>query len=480
MRNSCQIIVNRLPGIFKYLLLLVYVVLTACSRKSDKETIPNFLVLLADDLGYGDLGCYGNDSIHTPNLDRLAQNGVKLTSFYASAPVCSPSRAGLLTGRIPSRAGIYEWISHNSDVHLPAGELTISSHLQQAGYQTALMGKWHLNGKFNSPDQPQPHDHGFEYWLATQNNASPSHENPENFVLNGQPVGQLEGYSCEIIANHAIEWLMRERDPSRPYFMYLSFHEPHEPVASPQWIIDKYYSHIEDPNRAQYYANVTNLDFAIGKVIDHLEQTGLINNTLVFFSSDNGPETLNRYPQASRSYGSPGPLSGMKLDLLEGGIRVPGIFRYDGVFPSGVAMDVPVSALDLFPMASNMANLELPDIALDGEDVSSILKGETKRRLKPLFWYYFSANDYQVALRNGDIKVLGTLEKRPDKAGYPFSNKYMEMITNNQLVDFAGFDISANPREQQEDQLASEVLKAQINIMDSIYRRVVSSSPVWN
>jgi arylsulfatase A len=478
MSSPYQQFVQKLPAFAKYVLLLLYVMVSACARKADKE-LPNFLVLLADDLGYGDIGCYGNDTIYTPNLDRLAQNGVKLTSFYAASPVCSPSRAGLLTGRVPSRTGIYEWIMHNSDVHLPASELAISTYLQGAGYQTSLFGKWHLNGKFNTQEQPQPHDHGFEYWFATQNNAYPSHQNPENYILNGQPVGLLEGYSCEIAADYAIEWLKRERDNSLPFFMFLSFHEPHEPVASPQWIIERYYSHIKDPDRAQYYANVTNMDFAIGKLIDHLEETGLIKNTVVFFSSDNGPETLNRYPEAPRSFGTPGPFRGMKLDLFEGGIRVPGIFRFDGVFPSGVEMDVPISALDLFPIACHLANMELPDVVLDGEDVTSILMGDALRREKPIFWHYFSANDYQVALRDGDIKVLGAMQKRPERAGYPFTVEYMEMITDNHLVGFAGFDLSANPYEQEEQKISPERLETQIKTMQTIFRQVVGSSPVW-
>jgi arylsulfatase A len=221
------------------------------------------------------------------------------------------------------------------------------------------------------------------------------------------------------------------------------------------------------------------MDFAIGKVIDHLEETGLIKNTVVFFSSDNGPETLNRYTEAPRSFGTPGPFRGMKLDLFEGGIRVPGIFRYDGVFPSGVEMDVPVSALDLFPMVCHLANLELPDVVFDGEDITSILKGEALQREKPIFWHYFSANDYQGAMRDGNIKVLGAMQKKPEGAGYPFSVEYMEMITDNHLVGFAGFDLSTNPYEQDEQKISPEMLETQIKAMQTIFRQVVGSSPVW-
>ena len=146
---------------------------------------PNIVVLLCDDLGYGDLGCYGHPHIETPNLDRLAGEGLTLTDCYAAAPVCSPSRAGILTGRTPYRCGVYDWIPANNPMHLEQEEVTVAALLRDGGYATCHVGKWHCNGKFNSPEQPQPDDHGFEYWCSTQNNAQPTHHNPINFVRNG-------------------------------------------------------------------------------------------------------------------------------------------------------------------------------------------------------------------------------------------------------------------------------------------------------
>ncbi|RMF39693.1 MAG: arylsulfatase, partial [Planctomycetota bacterium] len=173
---------------------------------------PNILVILCDDLGYGDLQCYGHPHIRTPNLNRLADGGIRFTSFYSAAPVCSPSRVGLLTGRSPNMAGVYDWIPPASRprpdlrdlVHLRREEVTIPQVLKSAGYATCMAGKWHCNSKFNSSEQPQPGDAGFDHWFATQNNAAPSHENPTNFVRNGQPVGPLEGYSCQIVTDEAI------------------------------------------------------------------------------------------------------------------------------------------------------------------------------------------------------------------------------------------------------------------------------------
>ena len=165
---------------------------------------PNFLVVLADDLGYGDLGCYGNEAVHTPHLDRLAAEGLRFTDCYAAAANCSPSRAGLMTGRTPWRLGIHNWIPMLSPMHLQASETTIATLLRDAGYATCHTGKWHLNGMFNLTGQPQPNDHGFDHWFSVQNNALPNHRNPYNFVRNGIPVGPLEGYSSGLVTDEAV------------------------------------------------------------------------------------------------------------------------------------------------------------------------------------------------------------------------------------------------------------------------------------
>ena len=167
---------------------------------AQEEGPPNFIVFLTDDQGWGDLGCYGHPVIQSPNLDRFASEGIRLTQCYAACSVCSPSRSAILTGRTPYRNGVWRWIPSGSQYHLRASEITIASLLKKQGYQTCHAGKWHLNGKFNSDEQPQPGDHGYDHWLATQHNASPNHLNPENFVRNGQQVGRLEGPSSMIAA----------------------------------------------------------------------------------------------------------------------------------------------------------------------------------------------------------------------------------------------------------------------------------------
>ena len=184
---------------------------------------PNIILVVADDLGYGDPGCYGNPEIKTPNLDRLANEGLRFTNCYAAAANCSPARTGIMTGRTPYRVGIYHYITMMSPMHLMSSEVTIASLLKKVGYTTAQFGKWHLNGLFNLPGQPQPNDQGFDYWFSVQNNALPNHRNPYNFVCNGIPQGPITGYSGPIVAHKAVDWLKNIRVKSKPFFLHVAF-----------------------------------------------------------------------------------------------------------------------------------------------------------------------------------------------------------------------------------------------------------------
>jgi arylsulfatase A len=396
-------------------------------RASAADQRPNFLIILCDDLGYGDLGSFGHPQIKTPHLDRLAAEGIRLTDCYAAAPVCSPARAGLMTGRVPSRAGIYDWIPANHPMHLKHDEITIASLLRSAGYDTAVAGKWHLNGHFNDSRHPQPSDHGFNHWFATQNNAAPSHRNPRNFVRNGQEVGELEGYACQWVADEGIQWLRHGRDLNKPFFLFISFHEPHEPVASPAPMAAMY-PQARNSEEAEYFANVTNMDAAVGRIIETLDQQGLDENTLVFFTSDNGPETRNRYQGAERSYGTAGPLREMKLHLYEGGIRVPGILRWTGRIAPRQVVSEPISGVDLLPTICELAGIAPPPGRhLDGASFVSLLRGEPIERATPLFWdYYRALTPPKVALRDGDWKLLAHGDRQTDPRG---SLSAADMIT---------------------------------------------------
>ena len=364
---------------------------------------PNVLIFLADDLGWGDLGCYGHPRIETPHLDRFARQGMRLTQCYSASGVCSPSRSAILTGRTPYRNGVYRWIPAGSPVHLRTSEVTSASLLEAAGYQTCHVGKWHLNGLFNQPEQPQPSDHGYDHWFATQNNAAPSHRDPVNFVRNGEAVGALEGYSSLLVVDEAIAWL-RRRDPQRPFFLTVWTHEPHLPIETDPAIRERY-SDLEDADLRQHHGNVTQLDLAFGNLMGALDELGLREDTLVVFTSDNGPEGNGR---DGRTRGSTGGLRGRKRDVLEGGIRVPGIVRWPGRVRPGIEVSEPVIGTDLFPTACAVAGVPVPDDrVIDGASLLPLFAGGRVERPVPLYWRCrIAGSGLQVALRSGDWKIL--------------------------------------------------------------------------
>ena len=366
---------------------------------------PNFIILLCDDLGYGDLNCYAHPKVRSPNIDRLAQQGVKLTSCYSASPVCSPSRAGLLTGRTPNRLGIRDWIPADSGIYLRPDEITIAQLLQNQGYRTCHAGKWHLNSKTDGSERT-PGECGFDHWLYTQNNAAPSHLNPTNFIRNGQPVGQLAGASSHIVVEEAIQFL--DTDRSKPFFLNIWFHEPHEPVAATKEFLKRYPDE-QNIDKQQYYGDITQMDAAVGKLMRYLDEHGLRDNTVVVFTSDNGPETLNRYAKANRSYGSPGPLRGMKLHVTEAGYRVPGIIRWPGHIKPGSVSDTPVCSVDFLPTFCAIAAAKLPtNRVLDGTDISPLFDGKPLTRPHPLYWEYDYAisKPWTLSLREGAWKLL--------------------------------------------------------------------------
>ncbi len=360
---------------------------------------PNIVIFLADDLGYGDLGCYGHPIIQTPNLDAFAKQGTRFTQFYAASAVCSPSRSAILTGRTPYRNGVFNWIPEGREIHLRTSEIALPKLLKESGYATCHVGKWHLNGHFNKPTQPQPNDHGYDWWLATQNNAAPSHENPSNFVRNGQPVGKLEGYSAPLIVDEATTWLKQHRDKSKPFLLSVWTHEPHYPIkASPEFKAK--YPDLTDDVQREHHANVTQIDHAFGKLMRTLDELKLADNTVVIFTSDNGPEGDGI---KSPGRGSTGGLRGRKRAVYEGGIRVPGIVRWPGETQPGTTSDVPVIGSDIFVTAVGIAGAKLPtDRVLDGGNFLAAIKGREVERSRPLYWRYAQ----KMAMRTGDWKIL--------------------------------------------------------------------------
>ena len=390
-------------GLIWFCVLITHLVPTSVSAA--EQSRPNVVLFLADDLGYGDLACYGHPVIKTPHLDHFASQGVRLTQCYSASAVCSPSRSALLTGRTPYRNGVFTWIPPGRDIHLRTSEITVAKLLKQQGYATCHVGKWHLNGLFNNPKQPQPNDHGYDHWLATQNNAAPSHKDPTNFVRNGAPVGKLEGFSAPLVVEEGISWLKTARDPKQPFFLSVWTHEPHLPIESdPKF--QELYPQLPDADHRQHHGNVSQLDAAFGRLMATLDELKLTENTLVIFTSDNGPEGDGL---KGKNRGSTGGLRGRKRDVFEGGIRVPGIVRWPGHVSPSQTNNTPVIGSDFFATICEATQTSLPtDRVLDGGSLLPLFAGKNEVvRQRPLYWRCSIAQEWaKTAMRIGDWKIV--------------------------------------------------------------------------
>ena len=298
-------------------------------------------------------------------------------------------------------------------------------------------------------------------------------------------MGQSEGYSSHIVAGEAIRWLKHLRDPSKPFFLFVCFHEPHEPIDSPPELVADYPQATKE-GQALYYANVTNMDRAVGKLMGALEEMNLEENTLVLFTSDNGPETLNRYRGSERSHGSPGQLRGMKLHLYEGGIRVPTIIRWPGHTKPNQVVSEPVSGVDLLPTLCEIAGARLPeDRNLDGTSFLPIFEGKPIERKTPLFWHYFrSIGPPKAALRSGGWMVLGKWDgqtENPLRPGGSLRPGDMEIIKSAKLVDFELYNLGED-LEQKIDQASEEPerLKLMSKMLVDKYTQIQKEGAVWD
>ncbi|MCL3782448.1 sulfatase [Prolixibacteraceae bacterium JC049] len=439
--------------------------LTLSASASSKKSKPNIIVLLADDLGYNDLSCYGGIP-QTPHLDQLASNGIKFTNFYAAAPNCSPSRAGLLTGRSPFRAGIYSYRPVNHPMHLRNQEITIAEELKQAGYQTVHLGKWHLGALPASKDfpHPQPTDQGFDYSYGTENGARPSHHNPVNFVRNGQPLPKQDGYSCQLLANEAISWWKNNYQKEHPFFMYVAFHEPHSKVAAPQNLVNNYSEH---KNAATYLACIQNMDLAIGRIIRQLKAMGEYENTLIVFASDNGS-----YRQASNQ-----PLRALKSWLYEGGIRVPGIISWPNAIATHKTIDEPAGLIDLYSTFCEAAHITPSSKReQDGTNILPLLTGEKFQRQKPLFWFFYRTSP-EIAIRQGDFMLMGKDNDQTPRS-HGFSSIDMEYIKQLQLQSFELYNLKNDLKQQTNLWDATHQLQKQL--LNHLLNEVKTKGVKWD
>lgn len=428
--------------------------------------LPNIVILMADDAGYSDFSCYGSEHIKTPHIDRLAGEGMRCTDFYAAAPNCSPSRTGLMTGRFPSRVGIYSYIDPGSPMHLTRDEMTLASVLKPLGYQTCVTGKWHLSEELEDKAFPSPADHGFDYWFCVHNNAKPSHKDPKNFVRNGTPVGKLEGYSCQIVVDEALKWL-KGRDKDKPFFLYIPFNEPHERIASPPELIAK---HTGTAKEKKYYANIENMDNAVGRVLAYLRESGLENSTLVLFTSDNGPKPP----------GSAAPLRGIKSDIWDGGIRVPGILRWPGHIKPGMVCTEPLGVVDVLPTVCEMTGAPLPaKRVIDGTSMLPVFKGEQLQRKTPLFWFFYRMAP-AAAMREGDWMLIGYLEKPGYKFAHSLQAQDLPYIYTSKFERVELYNLREDIGQQHDvSKMNPERVERMKAAMNALHQNMLSEKPAW-
>jgi arylsulfatase A-like enzyme len=380
---------------------------------------PNVVFILADDLGWGDLGCYGNRDIRTPNLDRLARQGTLFTHFYVTGSVCSPSRCGFLTGQLPARHKIHGHYaapelnaSRGMSQWLDPGTVTLPRLLKRAGYATAHVGKWHLGGG-HGQSAPEPSAYGFDFVRAT------TCENP-TWHEGGGSDPHFRAKSTALFVDEAIKFVETSQD--RPFYLQLWTLVPHATLNPTDEQLAPYarlapggpgFPH--KGARPIFYASVTDLDAQVGRLLAKLDELKLADRTLVVFSADNGPEEIAIKNAGHSGVGSPGPFRGRKRSLYEGGIRTPFLARLPGLVPAGKVDDASVlSGADLLPTVCKLAGVPLPaDYAGDGEDRSGVLRGERSPRARPLYWEWRFAiagpvlnKSPRLAVRDGRWKLL--------------------------------------------------------------------------
>jgi len=346
---------------------------------ASKKKPPNIVIILADDMGYGDLGCYGSEALCTPNIDRMASEGARMTDFYSSSPVCSPSRAGLLTGRYPPRTGIVDVLFPTDTLFgagwaaakrlpegLPLDEITMAEALKPLGYSTCCVGKWHLGNR----KRYRPHHRGFDRYFGPlySNDMKPFELYHNDEVVERHPADQTQ--LTRKYTEFALSFLNENGD--NPFLLYMPHTFPHEPLHASDRFKRK-------SNGGLYGDVVEEVDWSVGQVLEALEKRGIADNTLVFFTSDNGPWYQ----------GSTGGARGRKAETLEGGMRVPGIARWPGMIPAGRVIEAPAMNIDLFSTTLAVAGSTLPsDRVIDGKNLMPLLGGmENESPHEALFLY---------------------------------------------------------------------------------------------
>jgi arylsulfatase A-like enzyme len=378
---------------------------TAGHAQAGRGTRPNVVLIITDDLGWADLGSYGATDIHTPNIDTLARDGIRLTDFYANGATCSPTRAGLISGRYQQRSGIELPLPNASrvgDRGLPVTGRSLPQLLKNSGYATALVGKWHLG---YTPEK-SPNAHGFDYFFGFKNGymdyyTHRSGDGQPDLWENDRPV-ERQGYMTDLITEHAVRFIEEHAD--EPFFIDVAYNAPHwpyqvpgRPSVAPDNARHFMPQDVMTSSRDDYIAMVEYLDGKIGELLASLERLGVAEDTIVIFTNDNGGEWLS----------SSAPLFGRKWTVWEGGVRVPALVRWPGRIPAGKVSDQVGITMDLTASILAVTGTPVPkETGLDGMNLFPVWEGKQPEIERTLFWRAGTGTGRQVAVRRGDWKVL--------------------------------------------------------------------------
>ncbi len=416
---------------------------------------PNIVFIFIDDMGYGDLSCYGNQDVRTPHIDRLAQEGVRFEQFYVASPICSPSRVAVTTGQYPARHLIHSYLNSRRrnrergmrDFLDPAAP-AVARVFREAGYATAHFGKWHMGGGRDVDDAPLPQAYGFAESLVSFEGLGDRILPPGGLSDQSRRLGQgnirdvAKHEMTEIYVDRAIDFVRRNRANS--FYLHIWLNDVHDRFYPKPALLAKYAEFSANPYRQQYFAVIDEMDRQLGRFFRELDDQGLAERTLVVLAADNGPTAWSRYYEEGHTPpGKTNGLRGRKWSLYEGGIREPLIVRWKGVAPAGVTnVRTVVTAVDLLPTFCKMAGIPVPEADLDGVDMSEAFRGGQPRRGRAMFWEYGRDPSY---LRPGR-----EIDRSPSLA---VRDAHWKLLVNAdgtglELYDFReGFDETANVAE---------------------------------
>jgi arylsulfatase A len=394
----------------KLFVFLTLTLFSACvSLAIEKDERPNVIFIMADDQGSVDLGCYGSNDLHTPHTDELAARGLRFTQFYAAAPVCSPSRAGTLTGRWPVRAGVPGNCASQQGAQgsLPSTEVTLAEMFKAAGYATAHIGKWHLGYTPKTLPQDQGFDHSFGHMGGCIDNFSHffywQGPNIHDLWRNGTEVFHDGEYFPDLMVREATQFMDQHRE--QPFFLYYALNTPHYPYqGDAKWLA--HFKHLPYP-RNLYAAFIAAQDQRLGDLFAKVDSFGLRERTIIIFQSDNGHSTEER---AHFGGGRANPYRGAKFSLFEGGIRLPAVISWPGHLPQKEVRDQVVHACDWLPTLAELTKVPRPSVHLDGRSITSVLhdaQSPGPHIDHPLHWQVGVGLKADWAVRDGDWKLIG-------------------------------------------------------------------------